>query len=336
MHRELTMIRFRDFVLSYMTEEKEDKKEKQINGSLHELLTGYYLNGGRHMEQHPNNKGESPQEAHDRIKKNMSPGIYAEHQARAKHAADAITQAVGGKKNIKKVHWTSKRGDINRVTGSNQSQNEDPSDLYITHHDGTHTGISLKAHSAKGKHGHFKAPGLGTIDKSLKIEGHNELIDQARKRLAKLHPKVENSKNEDEMSSMVSNDEKLKNDESRERNALLPQIAKNWHEKYAAMSKKKLSDHLRNLIHANKTTHNHIRVTTSGVGNNFESNVIHPHTHYDHILNDHQNLGVEHVGNSVNFTHKGRNIFTLRAKTKSGAGVMGTIKADVDGSRISK
>ena len=324
------MIRFRDFVLSYMTEEKDDKKEKQINGSLHELLTGYYLNGGRHMEQHPNNKGESPQEAHDRIKKNMSPGIYAEHQA------DAITQAVGGKKNIKKVHWTSKRGDINRVTGSNQSQNEDPSDLYITHHDGTHTGISLKAHAAKGKHGHFKAPGLGTIDKSLKIEGHNELIDQARKRLAKLHPKVENSKNEDEMSSMVSNDEKLKNDESRERNALLPQIAKNWHEKYAAMPKKKLSDHLRNLIHANKTTQNHIRVTTSGVGNDFESNVIHPYTHYDHILNDHQNLGVEHAGNSVNFTHKGRKVFTLRVKPKSGAGVMGTIKADVDGSRISK
>jgi len=330
------MIRFTEFISSYLFEEKKEKQEKRIDGTIHELLTGYYLNGGKHMEHHPNNKNETPEQVHDRLKKTMSPEIYAEHHTRAKHAADAIIKAVGGRKNIKKVHWTSKSGDVQRVTGSKQTQSKDPSDLYLTHKDGTHTGISLKAHTSKTKHGHFKAPGLGTIDSSLNIKGHNDLIKQARQRLTDSHPEVKNAKNEKDMKNIVSNNEKLKQHESEERNALLPKIAKNWHTALSVMPKKNLSDHLRNLIHANKTTHNHIKVTTGGVGNDYETNIVTPHTHYDRFLNDHENLGVEHVGNSVNFTHKKKNIFTLRAKTKSGAGVMGTIKADVDGTRLSK
>ena len=53
-------------------------------GVLHEILVGKHLNGGKHMTLHPNEHGESPEQAHDRLKKQVHPEDYKKIHDRAK------------------------------------------------------------------------------------------------------------------------------------------------------------------------------------------------------------------------------------------------------------
>lgn len=130
-------------------DEEEEQKEKNINeslgapirgkvssdtkGKLHELLVGYHLKSGNHMSKHPDKEGDSPKQAHDKLKKTVHPDDYKKINARAKSAAEHIRSQVevNGHK-IHDVHWTSKPGDIHRTTGIHASQQEDSSDIIVT------------------------------------------------------------------------------------------------------------------------------------------------------------------------------------------------------------
>jgi hypothetical protein len=102
---------------------------------MHELLVGYHLKGGKHMSRHPDKTGDSPKQAHDKLKATVHPNDYKKMNARAKSAAADIRKKVevNGHK-IHDVHWTSKPGDIHRSTGIHASQKEDASDIVITTH----------------------------------------------------------------------------------------------------------------------------------------------------------------------------------------------------------
>jgi hypothetical protein len=102
-------------------------------GKLHELLVGYHLLGGRHMSKHVDKEGDSPSEAHDKLKSSVHPDDYRKMNAKAKSAAAHIKKSVevGGHK-IHDVHWTSKPGDLHRSTGIHASQQEDASDIVVT------------------------------------------------------------------------------------------------------------------------------------------------------------------------------------------------------------
>ena len=104
-------------------------------GKMHELLVGYHLLGGKHMSKHPDKSGDSPKQAHDKLKSSVHPNDYKKMNTRAKSAANDIKKQVetNGHK-IHEVHWTSKPGDIHRSTGIHSSQNEDSSDIVITTH----------------------------------------------------------------------------------------------------------------------------------------------------------------------------------------------------------
>jgi hypothetical protein len=113
----------------------EGRVSSDTKGKLHELLVGYHLKGKIHMTKHPDKNGDTPQEAHDRLKKTVHPNDYKKINQRAKSAADHIRKEVevDGHK-IHDVHWTSQPNDILRSTGIKSSQKEDPSDLVITTH----------------------------------------------------------------------------------------------------------------------------------------------------------------------------------------------------------
>ena len=99
-------------------EEKIKKASSDTKGKMHEILTGYHLQGGKHMEKHPDKYGDSPEEAHDKLKKTIHPKEYEKINARAKSAAADIKKNVekDGHK-IKHVHWTSQPNDLLRTTG---------------------------------------------------------------------------------------------------------------------------------------------------------------------------------------------------------------------------
>lgn len=139
-------------------EKKESKPTKaDLTGKAHELLVGYHLNGGKHMEKHVNLEGDSPEEAHTKVKDLLDkhyPGEYERSAVRAKAAADHIRSHIESKGHvIKHAVWTSKAGDIGRATNGEypSTQNEDPSDILVqSHHKDDdkkrikYTGISLK------------------------------------------------------------------------------------------------------------------------------------------------------------------------------------------------
>lgn len=162
-------------------EEDEDeaapKKPKKlskgdITGKLHELLVGYHL-GGKHMEKHVNAEGDSPEEAHDKLKVLLDkhdPKEYDRVNARAKSAAADLKNhfdSIGHK--IKHVSWTSKNGDIGRATGGkfNSTQNEDSSDIVVHSHHVDEppehvrfTGISLKKVDKNSPEAPLSNPGI--------------------------------------------------------------------------------------------------------------------------------------------------------------------------------
>jgi len=323
------MIRFKEFLSLYLYEDDNKKTDVQTNGDMHELLTGYHLLGGKHMENPPNSKKETPEEAHDRIKKTMTPQDYDDHFQRAKLAADAIFKHVGGRENIGHVQRSAKSGDVKKITGVEKTQNEDSSDIYITKKNGKHLGISLKAHKEKGKPAHIKAPGLGAIENSLGFKQSSQnMIDTSRKKLEDKYGDEIKGKSRAELKKIVPKNPQLKADEAAERKKLLPAIASRWHKAYSQLPKPELARHLRNLLHANNTGQDHIRVVSSGINGNYHTSLINPHIDYDHYLNDHNNLDVTHEDNSVNFRHKGKIILSLRAKTEGAAGILKTIKSD--------
>jgi len=116
-------------------EPEEGKVSSDTKGKMHELLVGYHLKGGKHMSKHVDKEGDSPQQAHDKLKSTLHPNDYKKMNTRAKSAANDIKKQVeqNGHK-IHDVHWTSKPGDIHRSTGIHASQKEDSSDIVITTH----------------------------------------------------------------------------------------------------------------------------------------------------------------------------------------------------------
>jgi hypothetical protein len=125
---------FEHFYLDLLSEEASEKTKgtgqaADTKGKLHEILVGYHLMGGKHMDKHVDEDGDSPEEAHDKLKEKVSPEEYDKIHKRAKVAADDIKSKIPGK--IEGVHWTSKAGDIKRTTGIDSSQKEDQSDIIV-------------------------------------------------------------------------------------------------------------------------------------------------------------------------------------------------------------
>lgn len=113
----------------------EGKVSSDTKGKMHELLVGYHLKGGKHMSKHADKIGDTPKQAHDKLKKVIHSNDYKKMNIRAKSAANDIRKQVetNGHK-IHDVHWTSKPGDIHRSTGIHATQKEDASDIVITTH----------------------------------------------------------------------------------------------------------------------------------------------------------------------------------------------------------
>lgn len=277
-------------------------------GVLHELLTGYHLNGEQHMS--PDAK-----KAHDEIKSRITKDEYDNAHKMAQGTANHIHKHFGG--NIKSVHWSSKPGDIEKITGTKETQQENPSDIIIRHKDGKHTGISLKVTKKKNGKVPVGNPGAKQTDKQLGVTTSHH-YENARQKLKNQFPHLNNMSNK-EMKKAIKSDPKIRKEADKHSNEAIQKIRDTWHSSLSKMSPQDLSNHLRNnLLHAKKTKVQMYKVTTGGSGNNHSVKIEHPHTMHDHILNDHKNITVEKSGNnSIVFKHKGKTFLRHRIKPES-------------------
>lgn len=277
-------------------------------GVMHEILTGYHLNRGKHMS-------PESEKAHNEIKKKTTKDEYDNANKLAKGTAEHIRKHFKG--DVKSVHWSSKPGDIGRVTGVHETQQENPSDIIVRHKDGSHTGLSLKVTGKK--HGKVPVgnPGARQTDSQLGVSTTHH-YDNAREKLRSQFKELKNASNKD-MKAAIKSSPKMREVADKHSNEAIKKIRDTWHNSLSKMNTKQLSNHLRNnLLHAKNTKTKMFKVTTGGHGGDHSVEVEHPATAHDHILNNHQHLSVEKSGNnSIVFKHKDKVFLRHRLKPES-------------------
>jgi hypothetical protein len=316
------MLRFKQYI-EILTEavkkatEKKKKVKQNTQGVLHELLVGYHLNGGQHMEHHTDKEGLTPTQAHDKLKASITPEEYDAINDRAKKAAEHLKSIVetNGHK-IHKVNWTSKNGDIERSTGIKSTQSEDASDLVITTRDSTgnvkHHGVSLKVSSLR-RSSHVPLSNRG-IEATY---GGDRIANAHRSRVLSTYPELKNLPNDPNYKENGADDKRRRWAQANPKKAAdikvmntaaLHSVAQHLTDHLNNSGPAAIVDHLRNhVLYAKKTPmqrqgHAHIRHTTYGDGTMEHYD---PSEHFEHILSEPEHITVERSGTGVVFSHRG-------------------------------
>lgn len=292
--------------IDFLTEEAALSSNDK--GVLHELLVGKELNKGKHMS-------PEAERTHNIIKSKTSKDEYDNAVKLAKGTADHLRQKFG--KDIASAHWSSKPGDIGRITGVEESQQENSADIILRHKNGAHVGISLKVTKKKNGKVPVGNPGAKQTDQQLGTNA-TQHYENARAALVKKH-KVLQGKTNKEMKEIIKNDPKIGADAQKMSNEAIGKIRDEWHHALTQMHPKSLSDHLRNnLLHAHATKLPLYKTTTGGTGDDHSVETEHSHTSHDEILNDHKNITVHKAGNnSIEFKHNGKTFLRHRLKPES-------------------
>jgi len=304
--------------IQYFFEANEDKVSSNTKAVLHELLVGRHLNGGKHMEAHPNAEGETPEQAHDRLKSTLTDAQYNEINNKAKVAADDIHKKVGKHGEVHRVQWTSKAGDLHRATGIHATQLQDASDIVVTTKDKNgkikHHGVSLKVTDKKDKHVPVTNPGMEST------YGGAEILRKHKEEIAKAHPELANIKGTKAKKAWMKANPKVNADIRARNTKALNDVTEHLHNKLNSMSSEELVHHIRHYVLAAHPTpmqgqgHEHFRHTTGGVGGDYSIHHANPDQDHEHILNDHGNISTQRRGTSIVFLHKDKPFAKHRMK----------------------
>jgi len=346
-----------------LNEAKDDSTKvggasNNTKGVLHELLTGYHLQGGKHMEKHDlindkTGKRESPQTAHDRLKSQIHPEDYKEIDKKAKSAANDIKKEIKEKHpghEIQHVHHTSKAGDTEKETGVKASQKEDSSDIYITTKNKKtgkvlKHGRSLKVSQGSSKNVPSSNLGMESAGSKAKelYKSHQEKIKKDYPDLEKVKKGPEHDGVEDARKEWARNNPEKHEAIKVQNRKLLHNIA---HHHAAELqhhldsgNHEKVVNHIRDVLGANKTpaekgekatfSKHTTYVTSKGV----QHHSSHPGEEHEHILKDHENITVKSSKGSVHFFHTDpktgvtKKFATQSHKFKSQSDPLGTVSS---------
>lgn len=309
-----------------------EEVSSNTKGVMHELLVGYHLKGGKHMDKHPDKNDESPKQVHDRLKSTMSKDEYNSINNRAKAAAGHIHGEI--KKHghsVHDVHWTSKPGDLHRSTGIHATQQEDASDVVVHAKDKKgnikYHGVSLKVSDENKKHLPVSNPG---IESTL---GGKAILDKHRENINKAHPKLKTMSKADRKEYVKNLPEHKQQQLKDMHGKALNDVAENLHKKLSSMSQDDLKHHLfKHVLQANPTPmqqqgHFHHRHVTYMTKNGQEHHNVDPSNHYESLHKKHKYISVERRGTSIIFKYPGgKTIAKHRIKFESQSDPHSSIK----------
>jgi hypothetical protein len=317
----------------YLKEEKlKFDSGSSINniGVMHELLTLKHLNGGKFPENFVNKNNQSPKNYHDIIKQNFTEDQYNYLDTLARKTADHIkSQLPSHAKNLT-VHWTSKEGDITKVTNIHSTQHDDASDLVVSYDDHTHptgkryVGVSLKM--KKGKNLFIKNPGLEDIP------GSNVIHQEHKRKIASEFGHILTGSVKDKKDMLKSNPE-LKSKIVKYNNKLLNDLTDRAYEHFSNMNQEQLHHFIRHTIHAHETPmqkygHDHLRVITNRKTGKIDS--YRPNEHFDDFMkNNPGNIEVKRNGFTLNFYKNGKHFMSYRRKLESQSNPYSSVKSVV-------
>jgi hypothetical protein len=315
-------------MIAFLNEEAQ-KVSSNTMGVLHELLVGHHLLGGQHMQKHIDINGLSPEQVHDNLKATLSPEQYQEINNKAKAAADHIRSQLAPYGNLHSVHWTSKAGDIKRVTGVDSSQEDDPSDIIVTTIDKNgkvkHHGISLKVTDKKS--GNVPVSNLGME----RTHGGAQLLDQHRDGLREAFPVLKSLQNKDLRKQWMKQNPAIADQIKKRNSQVLNNIAQNMSDRLSQLPRDQYISHLRSVMAAKPTPmqtlgHTHIRHTAYGSNGNYSFHGMDPANEHEHILSDPENITHERRGTSVVFMYKGKPFARHRIKFESQSDPLSSVK----------
>jgi len=346
-----------------LTEAKDDKTKvggasNNTKGVLHELLTGYHLQGGKHMESHTlidekTGKRESPKEAHDRLRSQIHPEDYEKINEKAESAANDIKselQKTHPGHVIQYVHHTSKPGDTEKETGVKATQKEDSSDIYVTtKHSKTGKiakhGRSLKVSTGSSKN--VPSSNLGMESAGAKAK---ELYKKHQAKIKKDYPDLAAVKKGPKHASVEDARKEWAQKNPEKHEAIKVQNRKLLHNiahHHAAELQHHLDsgnhehviNHIRSVLGAHKTPAEEAgkatfsKHTTYVTSKGIQHHSSHPGDEHEHILNDHKNITVKASGGSVHFFHTDpktgvtKKFATQSHKFKSQTDPLGTVSS---------
>lgn len=320
-----------------LVEEAKPKKKTDSGGSdtkgkLHELLVGYHLMGGKHMAKHRDEEGDTPEQAHEKLKAKVSPEDYERINYRAKSAADDIRKTVekDGHK-VHDVHWTSKPGDLETSTGIPATQKQDASDIVVHSKNKSgkvkHHGVSLKVTDGTSKHVPVSNPGMEST------YGAQKILDKHRKGILRDYKKeLSGATNAEKRKEVVRNNPKMDSDIKSRNGQTLHAIAKHVYDHLKKVSPDDLADHIKTHVLQSHPTpmqlqgHEHLRHTTYNKKGMPQHTSHDPSEHYAHIFATPHKIHMEHSGTQIHFFHDGKKFASHRIKFNSQSDPLSSVK----------
>jgi len=287
-------------------------------GVLHELITGYHLNGGKHMEDHKlvhptSGAHETPTAAHKRLKASIHPADYKRiHDAAKSAATDIRSQVEASGHKISRVRHTSKPGDTEKETNIPATQKQDSSDIYVTTMhpktgEETSHGISLKVSDRSSKN--VPSSSLGMKSSGSKAQS---IFKEHQAKIKEMHPALA-TMGPDARKDWAKKYPKKHAQVKAENLKLLHKVAQH----HAAELQNHLNSgnhehviaHARDVLAAKKTpaqaggTATFRKHTTYRTAKGTQHHTADPSESHEHILSDHKNISVESSGVSVHLYH---------------------------------
>jgi len=142
--------------------------QNTILSDINEIQAGYFLAENKWYDE------EAKKQFNARAKQ-ATPEQVADAIGKAEVMAQEFlkwAKANGYSGKVKNVWWTARPGSMSSAVGEQVDQKKNPTDILVKFTSGPHNGflgLSAKATKTKGDIG-FKNPGVGTVDKSLKID----------------------------------------------------------------------------------------------------------------------------------------------------------------------
>ena len=131
---------------------------------VNEIYTVFLLNGNKFPD-------AATEKQYEKKSKLLTPQQLEQQQGRAGAMVQVFNKWANsnGFRGIAGVYWTARPGfTFSPVTGYEVDQKKNPTDVLVQYSGGKFLGMSAKSTSGKGDIG-FKNPGIGTIDRDLKL-----------------------------------------------------------------------------------------------------------------------------------------------------------------------
>ena len=161
--------------------------------------------------------------------------------------------------------------------------------------------------------------------------GAHHIVNAHRESLEKQHPDLQKSNAVKRKAYVKSLPEHERNKIKTQHTDALRKVADHVHDHLENAGTHAIAEHIRTHVlqshktpmqekghyHWRVTTHNNSKRAQSKGADEFGHHIVNPHAHYEHMLNDHENLTIHKQGTTIVFKHKGKKIATHQMKFNS-------------------